>query len=695
MTRSRSNSINSQATDNSHEGSLHSSDAYDSEEESLSSSESSSVQSEPDLPDSDSEDSSVDEETLAGIVINLENLAKEAVSQAECLRLLELIISVESFTMAESWHDFWGNIYYKDGEEQLDGLTPLSFLLLRVNPSFFRLCQQDWESYLEDNTVDTLQAIFFELTENEEVYNDAFEEVVQDSDKKADVIKFLAEACDFIGLANKFGEDALPFGKSEDPNIFYEHYYYITFINFLASNAEFIKRLYLEIPDIVSSFYDEGFQEFDEILKTLIYREQELLVAISNGDTESVKKLILEGVNVSCTRSLSELRTLKDINSASLDKIEKAGILDINGLTLAACLLDKPTRAHIWAILKSEGITHTYNFDKEYALLGLNKSQQDNFERGVNQIMRFLYVNSKDWLRNTLAQKTQLYPIHCRASELDTHYFYNFLFASQFSKLDLDAYDAEKPLQPVDNESFEMVEPLLKLFSLDPDSAIKFDLKNLKSYSLYRNSEGKKMTGVSIPGKQIIVGASSHGHSVLSILMHEICHVVCAITFENHFLPYKDNDNNSKGEFDRIFQYFKQHYQDDMMPKTIKNIFINYAEFGETVQKAELIVRVPELITRHGLAETKFKLTQIPDAMGDILFEFYENNFLVKVSEKFEELKDKEMSKLLDAVNESGSEKVVGAIEDDGEVKEDYFVAQLNSERSAINVSQASCCVIC
>lgn len=692
MTRSRSNSINSQATDNSHAGSLHSSDAYDSEEESLSSSESSSVQSEPYLPDSDSEDSSVDEETLAGIVINLENLAKEAVSQAECLRLLELIISVEQRIDDEEWHDFWGNIYYKGGEKQLDGLTPLSFLLLRVNPSFFKFCQQDWQSYQKDNTVDTLQAIFFELTENEEVYNDAFQKIVQDSDKKADVIKFLAEACDFIGLANKFGEDALPFGKSEDPNIFYEHYYYITFINFLASNAEFIKRLYLEIPDIVSIFYEE----FDEISQPLFDREQELLVAISNGDTESVKKLILEGVNVSCRSSISDLRVLKDINSASLDEIERAGISDINGLTLAACLLDKPTRSHIWAILKSEGITHTYNFDKEYALLGLNKSQQDNFEKRVNQIMRVLYIDSKDWLRNTLTAKTQLYPIHCRASELDAHYFYNFLFASQFSKLDLDAYDAEKPLQPVDNESFEMVEPLLKLFSLDPDSAIKLDLKNRKSDSLYRNSAGKKMTGVSVKGKQIILGASSHDHSVLSILIHEICHVVCDITFANQWLPYANKDKASVLEFDMIFKYFKQHYQDDTVPLTIKNIFTNYAEFGETVQKAELIVRVPELITRHGLAEAKLKLAQIPDAMGDKLFEFYENNFLVKVSEKFETLKAEEMTNLLDAVKKSGSAKVVGAIEDDGEVKEEnHFVGQLNSERSAINSSQASCCVIC
>ena len=78
-----------------------------------------------------------------------------------------------------------------------------------------------------------------------------------------------------------------------------------------------------------------------------------------------------------------------------------------------------------------------------------------------------------------------------------------------------------------------------------------------------------------------------------------------------------------------------------MIPPTIKNIFTNYAQFGETVQKAEPIVRVPELITRHGLAEAKSKLAQIPDAMGDKLFEFYENNFLVKVSEKFETLKAK------------------------------------------------------
>ena len=63
------------------------------------------------------------------------------------------------------------------------------------------------------NTVDTLKALFFDLTENEEVYNDAFHEVVNDSDKKKYVIKFLAEACDFISSTHKFGVDALPFGK--------------------------------------------------------------------------------------------------------------------------------------------------------------------------------------------------------------------------------------------------------------------------------------------------------------------------------------------------------------------------------------------------------------------------------------------------------------------------------------------------
>ncbi|MBL6785665.1 MAG: hypothetical protein ISQ32_05110, partial [Rickettsiales bacterium] len=291
--------------------------------------------------------------------------------------------------------------------------------------------------------------------------------------------------------------------------------------------------------------------------------------------------------------------------------------------------------------------------------------------------------------------KTQLYPIHCRASELDAHYFYNFLFASQFSKLDLDAYDDEKPLQPVDNESFETVAPLLNLFSLDPDSAIKLDLNNRKSYSLYRNSQGKKMTGVAILGKQIIVGASSHGHSVLSILMHEICHVVCDITFENKCLPYKANDTKSKSTFDTIFQYFKDNYQYDTVPLTIKNIFNDYTEFGETVQKAELIVRVPELITRHGLVEAKFKLAQIPNAMGDKLFEFYKNNFLGQVSEKFETLKDKKMNDLLEAVKNSGSSQVVGAIEDDAvNLQEVNFVNQTNRARS-INLSQASCCVIC
>ena len=155
-------------------------------------------------------------------------------------------------------------------------------------------------------------------------------------------------------------------------------------------------------------------------------------------------------------------------------------------------------------------------------------------------------------------------------------------------------------------------------------------------------------------------------------------------------------DKASATEFEGIFKFFEQHYQDDTVPLTIKNIFTNYAKFGGTVQKAELIVRVPELITRHGLAEAKSKFSTNTKMQWVINYlNFTKIIFLVKVSEKFEELKKKKMTKLLDAVKNSGSEKVVGAIEDDGEVKEGYFVAQLNSERSEINASQASCCVIC
>ena len=54
---------------------------------------------------------------------------------------------------------------------------------------------------------------------------------------------------------------------------------------------------------------------------------------------------------------------------------------------------------------RSEGIKLNSNFDQEYALLGLNKDDQYDFERGVNQIMRVLYIDSKDWLRNKLTSK--------------------------------------------------------------------------------------------------------------------------------------------------------------------------------------------------------------------------------------------------------------------------------------------------
>ena len=68
---------------------------------------------------------------------------------------------------------------------------------------------------------------------------------------------------------------------------------------------------------------------------------------------------------------------------------------------------------------------------------------------------------------------------------------------SQFSKLDLDAYDADKPLQPIDKESFELI------FNINANEKIffneftleipnDFDRENYKKiYNFFKDFKGK------------------------------------------------------------------------------------------------------------------------------------------------------------------------------------------------------------
>ena len=641
MSRSRSYSFNSQYTDPSGIKRLSSSDDGHSDEESLSSSGSSSSQSITNISDSESEDSYFDEESLAGIAMYIEKLAQETIDQQDCARLLELIIYVESFTMEESWHDFWGNIYYEDGEKKLDGLTPISFLLLRVNPSFFNFCKQKWHSYLEDNAVDTLQAIFFALTKDEEVYNKAFEKVISDSDKKVDVINFLAQSCDFIGLTHKFGEDSLPFGQSEDINIANYNLSSIASINVLAGNRGFIKRIYLESPDIFL-YFPEGFDaRYDEILKPFRQLEQQFLVSISNGDVESVKNAILAGVNVSCTRNLSELRTLININYASLNKIKQAGISDINGLTLAASLTDEANCVKVWAILLSNGIdAYITNHDKEYELFQYIHPNCDLqlFSRRINQVMNVLNMETMDWVRNKIISKTGLYPLYNKPIQIDINYFYGYLFHSQYpnSFFEIEQSEEKNAFTPVDSMAFKLIQPLLQVFAIDNETEIKFDLKNSDCTKLYhvKPSRANLPRGVTIQGKQIIVGARDYNQTVLAIFMHEICHAACDIVFTNNSLPYGADDYASKKIFHDIFVYFQKNYNNKDIPDVIKNVFEAYK--GEEIQKAELIVRIPQLFTSHGYDEAISKLEFIADGMGLELLEFYQKDKFHKIFDYFQ-----------------------------------------------------------
>jgi len=127
--------------------------------------------------------------------------------------------------------------------------------------------------------------------------------------------------------------------------------------------------------------------------------------------------------------------------------------------------------------------------------------------------------------------------------------------------------------------------------------------------------------------------------------MHEICHAACDIVFTNNSLPYGADDYASKKIFHDIFVYFQKNYNNKDIPDVIKDVFEAYK--GEEIQKAELIVRIPQLFTRHGYDEAMSKLELIPDGMGLELLKFYEEYFLKKVTDKFELMKKEELKKYL------------------------------------------------
>ncbi|XP_046385168.1 uncharacterized protein LOC124155419 [Ischnura elegans] len=146
-------------------------------------------------------------------------------------------------------------------------------------------------------------------------------------------------------------------------------------------------------------------------------------------------------------------------------------------------------------------------------------------------------------------------------------------------------------------EANEVAEAKLLMQCLENDSNLEivFELDRPDIKNVYSKSTDKVL-GVMDPRlHRVYVSAGQESHSrVVSTLIHEFCHRVMYNVFMNNGLPYRANDLEMMNAYNKIFSKI-------MSPKNIKKcdpIIQLVGGYDKMVQQHELIVRIPEIITK-------------------------------------------------------------------------------------------------
>ncbi|XP_046385147.1 uncharacterized protein LOC124155404 [Ischnura elegans] len=146
-------------------------------------------------------------------------------------------------------------------------------------------------------------------------------------------------------------------------------------------------------------------------------------------------------------------------------------------------------------------------------------------------------------------------------------------------------------------EANKVAEAKLLMQCLENDSHLEivFELDRPDIKNVYSKSTDKVL-GVMDPRlHRVYVSAGQESHSrVVSTLIHEFCHRVMCIVFTNNGLPYRANDLEMMNAYNKIFSKI-------MSPENIKKcdpIIQLVGGYEKNVQQHELIVRIPEIITK-------------------------------------------------------------------------------------------------
>ncbi|XP_046403297.1 uncharacterized protein LOC124168931 [Ischnura elegans] len=289
-------------------------------------------------------------------------------------------------------------------------------------------------------------------------------------------------------------------------------------------------------------------EEVDETVRKLVSERNELHERVRSGDLLGIEKILSDLDD----QNRSGPRYWVDENGSSL-------------LYAAACNL----KHDIWALLKSKKFDY---LEREIGKINMMFGDGD-FRFQFDRAMERYFTVVDDCHVYKLLSKTKVRG-GCDEAELKIQNIY---------------HDANKVPE---------ARLLMQCLQDDPYFEVIFDLERSDITCVYSWSTSAVRGVMDAKLKRVYASTALETHThVVSNFVHELCHRVLDIVFMNRGLPYKNTDCENKIAYHEIASNILLSKNLRYCNEVIKLVKL----YPEKTQHQELIVRVPEILTKHKL----------------------------------------------------------------------------------------------
>lgn len=196
-----------------------------------------------------------------------------------------------------------------------------------------------------------------------------------------------------------------------------------------------------------------------------------------------------------------------------------------------------------------------------------------------------------------------------------------------------------------------LLKPILEAIIFVSDLQITIDLSRDNTSGIYISCDSATK-GVTAPHRsEIYIGAKKDFISFAGTLVHECCHLVCHLVWDNGAAPYSKDDTANKKDFEKISQDLKKIAYSEAKKELIE-IITDFLGYDQEKWPNELIARVPQVIISHQDKEKYFTKFSANHSLN-LLFKYYSAYFLDKTNEFILKRKKEKLQKKLSELNNS------------------------------------------